>query len=214
MARFAKLGIGAGRAFEASKLSPEITQALIDGIADAWKEFAEFKKTKVDTGKTTSSDVFGTREFLKNNYLCRMAGAVLGIYGNSKQEAMYPAYFVDAAGQKPDASKNRYTLRFASGQLPPVNSFWSLTMYEMPASLLTANPLNRYLINSPMLPDLKRDSDGGLRIYVQHDSPGNDKESNWLPAPNGPFSMILRLYWPKPEALDGAWKEPALKKVE
>ena len=109
----------------------------------------------------TSGDVFGTREFLKNNYLYRMAAAVLGIYGNSKQEAMYPVYGVDADGQKLDGA-NRYTLRFAPGQLPPVNAFWSLTMYELPESLLVANPINRYLINSPMLPQLKKDADGGL----------------------------------------------------
>ena len=111
----------------------------------------------------TSGDLFGTREYLKNNYLYRMAAAVLGIYGNSKQEAMYPVYAVDADGQTLDGA-NRYTLRFAPGQLPPVNAFWSLTMYELPASLLVANPLNRYLINSPMLPQFKRDADGGLTL--------------------------------------------------
>ena len=214
MARFAKLGIGAGTTFDAAKLSPDLRQAVADGVADAWKEFADFKKTSIATLKVTSGDLFGTRKFLKNNYLYRMGAAVLGIYGNSKQEAMYPAYFVDATGQKLDASMNRYTLRFAPGQLPPVNSFWSLTMYDLPASLLVANPLKRYLINSPMLPDLKRDADGGLTLYLQHDSPGKDKESNWLPAPNGPFWSILRLYWPKEDALDGTWKQPPLKKVE
>ncbi len=213
MARFAKLGIGAGRTFDAGKLTPEVRKAVEDGMADAWQTLAEFKKTKVDSGAVGSGDIFGTREHLKNNYLYRMAAAVLGIYGNSKAEAMYPAYSLDAAGGKLDASKNRYTLRFAPGQLPPVNAFWSLTMYELPYSRLVANPLNRYLINSPMLPDLKRDADGGLTLYVQHDSPGKDKESNWLPAPNGPFTAVLRLYWPKPEASSGAWKQPPLEVV-
>ena len=129
---------------------------------------------------------------------------------NSTEEAMYPIYYVDATGQKPDASENRYLMRFAPGQLPPVNAFWSLTMYELPSSLLTANPLNRYLINSPMLPDLKKDADGGITLYVQKDSPGKDKESNWLPAPNGPFFTVMRLYWPKQDALDGTWKQPPL----
>jgi hypothetical protein len=87
-------------------------------------------------------------------------------------------------------------------------------MYELPSRLLVANPLNRYLINSPMLPDLKRDADGGVTLYVQHDSPGKDKEANWLPAPSGPFLMFLRLFWPKPEALDGKWKQPALERAE
>ena len=209
MARFAKLGIGAGGVFDATKLSPEIKKAVEEGMADAWKEFAEYKKTQLDTGKYTSADGFGTREFLKGRYIDRMAGAVLGIYGNSKEEAIYPVYFVDSEGEKLDASKNRYTLRFAPDQLPPVNAFWSLTMYELPSSLLSANPLNRYLINSPMLPDLKRDADGGLTLYLQHDSPGKDKESNWLPAPNGPFFTVLRLYWPKDEALNGNVESPA-----
>jgi hypothetical protein len=143
-----------------------------------------------------------------------MTAAVLGIYGNSKQEAMYPSYWVDSAGQKPDGAKGRYTLRFAPGQLPPVHAFWSLTLYQLPESQLYANPLDRYLINSPMLTGLKRDADGGLTIYVQHESPGKDREPNWLPAPAGPFFLALRLYWPKPEALDGKWKEPPLERVK
>jgi len=100
----------------------------------------------------TSGDCFGTREFMKNDYMRRMTGAVLGIYGNSREEAMYPVYFVDSAGQKLDGFEGGLHAAFAPGQLPPVNAFWSLTMYELPASLLYANPLNRYLINSTMLP--------------------------------------------------------------
>ena len=142
-----------------------------------------------------------------------MVGAVLIPYGNSKQEAMYPVYAVDEDGHKLDATENRYTLRFAPDQLPPVNAFWSLTMYQLPSRLLVTNPLNRYLINSPMLPDLKRDADGGVTLYIQHDSPGKDIESNWLPAPSGPFLMFLRLFWPKPEALDGKWKQPPLQRA-
>lgn len=111
MARFGKLGIGQGGTFDPTKLTPEIKKAVQDGMADAWKEFAEFKKTQLDTGKLTSADGFGSRDFLKNDYLLRMASAVLGIYGNSKEEAIYPAYFVDADGGKLDASKNNYTLR-------------------------------------------------------------------------------------------------------
>ncbi len=209
--RFATLGIAAGRSFKPSDLSPELLQAVRDGMADAWAEFGAFKTREVDTLKVGSGDVFGARDYLKNNYLYRMAGAVLGIYGNTKEEAMYPVYTVDSAGEKLDASAKSYALRFAPGQLPPVNSFWSLTLYELPASLLSANPLKRYLINSPMLPDLKRDADGGLTLHVQHASPGPERESNWLPAPNGPFWTVLRLYWPKPEALNGAWTQPKLE---
>ena len=211
MTRFAKIGIGAGKTFDASKLSPEMKTAIEQGMADAWVAFAGLKK-EFEEGKLNSGDVFGSRQYLKNNYLYRMGAAVLGIYGNSKQEALYPAYYVDATKQKLDGT-NRYTLRFAPGQLPPVNAFWSLTMYEEPASLLVANPLNRYLINSPMLPQLKRDADGGLTLIVQSESPGKDKEANWLPAPKGPFSMIMRLYWPKEAATEGKWKKPQLQRA-
>ena len=209
-ARLATLGIGAGDNFTPSALASDVVQALKDGMADAWAEFGAFKTSDVDTRKVTSGDVFGTRDHLKNNYLYRMAGAVLGIYGNTKEEAMYPVYLVDAAGEKFDGSAKAYALRFAPGQLPPVNSFWSLTLYELPASLLSANPLKRYLINSPMLSDLKHDADGGVTLHVQHASPGAERESNWLPAPNGPFWAVLRLYWPKAQALNGAWTQPQL----
>jgi hypothetical protein len=156
--------------------------------------------------------MFGTREYLKNNYIYRMAAAVNGIYGNSKQEAMYPIFSLDADGQKLEGSQ-RYTLRFAPDQLPPVNAFWSLTMYELPESLLVANPINRYLLNSPMLPQFKRDADGGVTLHIQNESPGKNKEANWLPAPKGPFVMFLRLYSPKEEALEGKWTAPALQRL-
>ena len=153
------------------------------------------------------------RAYLNGNYMRRMSGAVLGIYGNSKEEAMYPAYFTDAGGQKLDGANN-YTLRFAPDGLPPANAFWSVTMYALPASLLSENPLNRYLINSPMLPSLKKDADGGITLYLQHASPGKDKESNWLPAPAGPFFVAMRVYWPKPAALDGTWKAPPMERAQ
>ena len=211
MERFAKIGVGAGKPFDANKLSPEIKKAIEQGMADAWADMAKLQK-RIDAKEVPFGDMFGTREYLKNNYLYRMAAAVNGIYGNSKQEAMYPIYAVDAEGQKLDGSK-RYVLRFAPGQLPPVNAFWSLTMYELPASLLVANPLNRYLLNSPMLPQFKRDADGGLTLLVQNDSPGKDREANWLPAPKGPFVMFMRLYAPKDEALEGKWTAPPLKRA-
>jgi hypothetical protein len=211
MARFARIGVGAGKTFGAGKLSPEMKAAIEAGMADAWAEHAKLQK-RIDAKEVTSGDTFGTREFLKNNYLYRMGAAVLGIYGNSKQDAMYPIYSVDAGGKKLDGA-NRYSLRFAPGQLPPVNAFWSLTMYELPSSLLSANPLNRYLLNSPMLPQFKRDADGGLTLLIQNESPGEDKEANWLPAPKGPFFMAMRLYWPKADALEGKWTAPPLKRM-
>ena len=212
MARFARIGVGAGKTIDASTLSPEMKAAIEQGIADAWADLAGLVKL-FDAGTVTSGDVFGTREYLKNNYLYRMGAAALGIYGNSKLEAMYPVYGVDEAKQKLDGA-NRYILRFAPGQLPPVNAFWSLTMYELPASLLVANPINRYLINSPMLPQLKRDADGGLTLLIQNESPGKDKEANWLPAPKGPFIMYMRLYWPKAEAVEGKWTAPPLQQAK
>jgi hypothetical protein len=212
MARFAKINVGAGKTIDVGALSPEMKSALEQGVADAWTDLAVVKQ-KFDTGEVTSGDVFGTRAYLKNNYLYRMAAAVLGIYGNSKQEAMYPAYAVDAEGQKLDGS-NKYSVHFAADELPPVNAFWSLTMYELPQSLLVANPIDRYLLNSPMLPQFVKDADGGLTFYVQNESPGKDKEPNWLPAPKGPFIIALRLYWPKEAAIDGTWKHPPMTKTQ
>ncbi|MGI1945882.1 DUF1254 domain-containing protein [Shewanella glacialipiscicola] len=214
MARFAKIGVGGGKRINFESLSPEMKQAFADGIVDGWKALDNLEKTDIASGKVTTADLFGTREVLKNNYLYRFAGAVLGIYGNSKDDAIYPLYREDANGQPLDASKHDYTLRFEPGQYPPVNAFWSVTMYNLPESLMVANPINRYLINSPMLPELKKDADGGLTIYVQKDSPGKDKEANWLPAPDGPFWIPMRIYWPKIEALDGTWKAPPLNKVQ
>jgi hypothetical protein len=211
MKRFAKIGVGADQSFDASKLSPEMTKAIEDGRADAWADFAGLLK-QFDQGKVTSGDVFGTRAYLKNNYLYRMGAAVLGIYGNSKEEAIYPIYGVDETNEKLSGANN-YVLRFRPGQLPPVNAFWSLTMYKMPESLLVANPIDRYLLNSPMMPQFVKDADGGLTLYIQNQSPGKDKEPNWLPASEGPFRMYLRLYWPKAEALDGAWTKPPLQRV-
>jgi hypothetical protein len=212
MARFAKLDIGAGKTFDWNKFSPEIQAAIGQGIADAWADFAQLKE-RGDAGEVGSADIFGTREHLQNNYLYRWAGGALGLWGNSEAEAIYPAYWIDADGQKLDGA-HRYTLRFAPGQLPPVNAFWSLTMYDVPDLMLVANPIDRYLINSPMLPDFVRDGDGGITLYIQHDSPGKALEPNWLPAPAGPFYMSMRLYWPKAEALDGTWKLPPLTRVQ
>lgn len=211
MKRFAKIGVGGGMSFDPAKLSPEIKSAIEAGRADAYEAFAGQVKL-MDSGKLTSGQVFGSREYLQNNYLYRWV-ATIGIYGNTKQEAMYPIYRVDAQG-KPLSGANRYTLHFNKGEYPPVKAFWSLTMYNLPESLLVANPINRYLINSPMLPDMKTDADGGLTLYIQNESPGKDKESNWLPAPKGAFAMYMRLYWPGPAALDGSWKQPPLATVK
>jgi hypothetical protein len=211
MARFARIGVGAGKTFDPDKLSPEMKTAIEQGMVDAWAAFGGVLK-QMNEGELASSAIqVGTRAEMKNNYLYRMV-ATIGIWGNSKQEALYPIYFVDADNQKLNGG-NRYTLRFAPGQLPPVNAFWSLTMYDLPQSLLVANPINRYLVNSPMLPQLKKDADGGLTLIIQNESPGADKEANWLPAPKGAFVVYMRLYWPKEEAEDGKWKAPPVQRV-
>ena len=209
--RFARIGVGACKVIDTNELAPEMKRALRNGMADAWADFAAVKK-QIDAGEVTSADLFGTRSYLRNNYLHRMAAAVLGLYGNSKEEAIYPAYYVDGTGQKLNGAY-RYTLRFAPGRLPPVDAFWSITMYEQPSSLLVANSIDRYLLNSAMLDAFQRDADGGLTLLIQHEPPGHHREANWLPPPKGPFAALLRLYVPKAEALDGRWTPPPLDRV-
>jgi hypothetical protein len=133
---------------------------------------------------------------------------------------MYPMTKTLANGEALDGSKSNYALIFPADQFPPVNAFWSVTMYDGKTQLLIENPISRYLINSPMLPSMKKNTDGSLTIYIQKDSPGADKESNWLPAPNGPIYLVMRLYWPKetpPSILppgEGTWKPPGPVQVK
>jgi hypothetical protein len=185
---------------------------VTDGIADVVQDVNALMK-RINAGEVTSSDLFGTREFLKNNYLYRFVGAKLGLYGNSGEEAIYSPYFVDANQQPLDASKASYTLRFPKGQLPPAKAFWSLTMYDGKTQFLVANPINRYLLNSTMLESFKYGTDGSLALYVQKDSPGVAEQSNWLPAPDGPFYAILRIYMPAIEVQNGTWKTPSMEPV-
>ena len=214
--RFAKIGIGAGKEFDVENLSPEVKAAFEDGIKEAWSvDFAQLME-KVNEGQVASGDVFGTRAYLKNNYLYRMAGAVLGIYGNSKEEAMYPFYGVDSDGNKLDATTNKYTLHFAEGELPPVNAFWSLTMYKLPQSLLVENSINRYLLNSPMLSGFVKDKDGGITLYIQNESPREEQRSQLVACPKRPIcnNHEIVLARKRKTALDGSWKSPALNNVK
>ncbi|MGC1425044.1 MAG: DUF1254 domain-containing protein [Terracidiphilus sp.] len=212
LARFAKLNIGPGQTFEFSKFSPEIQQAINDGIKDSDADLAVVMK-KINTDEISSGDLFGTRDFLKDNYLYRYVGAKLGLYGNSKQDALYFGYFVDAGHQPLNASKSSYELHFGKDQLPPNNAFWSLTMYDGKSQLLVANPLNRYLLNSTNLSSYEYGSDGSLTLYVSHNKPAAVKESNWLPAPDGPFYCVFRVYLPGEAVLNGSWKKPQLQPV-
>jgi hypothetical protein len=215
-AEFAKIGVEAGKPFAAEKLTPEEKTALESGM----KSGLEKIKQKVgDLGKDENGwrvalNGFGDREAYHGDWPLRAAAAMAGIYGNSPAEAVYPLLAADSAGQRPDCSQNRYTLTFPAGQFPPANAFWSVTMYDAKTQLLIKNPIDRYLINSPMLPDLKKNADGSLTVYLQKDSPGADKESNWLPAPDGPIYVVMRLYWPKEAARDGSWKPPAVQRTK
>jgi len=220
-AKLAKIGIGPGKSFEFKDLSLEHKAAIVLGLKEGAKKVDE----KVATvGKQINGwrvgAAFGDRAFFNGNWLLRAASAKAGIFGNDAVEAMYPMARWLPDGEVLDASKHSYTLTFPAGQFPPVNAFWSVTMYDGKTQLLIENPLNRYLINSPMLANMKTNADGSLTIYIQKDSPGADKEANWLPAPNGPIYMVMRLYWPKTEAPsilppgEGTWAPPGLVKVK
>ena len=203
-ARFAKIGIGPGKPFDPDKLDPAIRTAIEEGIADASRELKEKA-----LAQTESKSFFGTRGELGADYvMLRSMGAMLGIYGNTKEEAVYFTQQTGPDGQVLDGRKH-WVLRFEPGQLPPVNEFWSITMYTLPERLLAENPINRYSVGD-RTPGLKLGPDGSLEIYMQSDDPGPDKASNWLPAPKGPFFFVARLYGPKQAAIDGTWKLPPL----
>jgi hypothetical protein len=220
-AKLARLGVEPGKTFDLKNLSPEQRAAAIEGMKAGEGKVKELlaSGTKNINGWSIGS-FFGDRDFYKGNWLLRAGGAQGGIYGNDAAEAVYPMTKTLADGEPLDASKYNYTLTFAKDQFPPVNAFWSVTMYDGKSQLLIKNPINRYLINSPMLPQLKKNADGSLTLYIQKDSPGADKESNWLPAPNDLIYLVMRLYWPKTEAPsilpagEGTWKPPGIVKVK
>jgi hypothetical protein len=210
LARFATLNIGANKTFDLSSFTPPTQQAITNGIADT-KADVEGMMAKINSDQVASSDFFGTREFLKNNFLYRFIGAKLGLYGNSGADAAYFGYFADADRHPLDASKNNYTLTFAKGAIPEYHAFWSLTMYDGKSQLLVANPIKRYLLNSTTLNSYKYAPDGSLTFYIQKNSPGRDKQSNWLPAPDGPFYAVYRVYMPGQAVLNGTWKKPQMQ---
>jgi len=218
--KFAKLGIGVAHKAESKPVSPELKAAISDGVKAA---FAKIEQTSESVGSTVNGwnigAAAGSREFYHGNWALRAAAAKLGIYGNSEAEAVYPFTRSDVNSIALDGSKHTYLMTFPAGQLPPVNAFWSITMYDGRTQLLIENPINRYLINSPMLPQLKKNPDGSLTIYIQKDAPDKDLESNWLPAPDGPMFVVMRLYWPKTDPpsvypLDkGTWAPPGVVPV-
>ncbi len=199
-----------------------MTQAFEDGIADAWKEFEEVNQ-KVGSGELTTGDLFGTREILiteenpAEGYLHRFSGAKIGLYGNSEEEALYPMYYnsQDADGNQVELDASQYKYEITLPEEMPVDAFWSVTMYD-DEQYLVANEINRYLVNSSM-----QDSgdltvvDGSITIYIQKDQPEDAAaRKNWLPTPDGPFFMAMRLYIPRPDALDGTWQVPPVIRTE
>jgi hypothetical protein len=217
-AKLARIGVGPGKSFDSKDLSPEHKTEIGLGMKDGEEKITK----KVDNiGKDINgwrvAAAFGDRTFYRGDWLLRAAAAKAGIYGNDAVEAMYPMTTTLVDGERLDGSKHKYTMTFAKDGLPPVNAFWSVTMYDGKTQLLIKNPINRYLINSPMLPSMKKDPDGSLTLYIQKDSPGPASGANWLPAPDGPIYLVMRLYWPKetpPSILppgEGTWQPPAVQ---
>ena len=219
-AKLASIGIGPGKTFEFKDLSPEHKAAVLLGMKEGDDKVDKFLASgnKKINGWNVGA-FFGDKDFFKTNWLMRAGAAKGGLYGNDAVEAMYPYTRTDGNGELLDGSKHNYTLTFPAGQLPPVNAFWSVTMYDGKSQLLIKNPINRYLINSPMQPTLKKNADGSLTLYIQKDAPSADKKANWLPAPNDTIYLVMRLYWPKPTPPsilppgEGTWQPPALIQV-
>lgn len=219
-AQLARIGVGPGRTFNFKDLSLEDKLEVGLGMKEGQRKVDE---AVANVGKAVNgwriSSLPGDSAHYNGDWLKRAAAAQAGIYGNDAAEAVYPLTRVDGDGQTLDGSKHNYTLTFPPGQQPPVNAFWSLTMYDGKTQLLIENPINRYLINSPMLPNMKTNADGSLTLYIQNKSPGADKEANWLPAPNGEIYLVMRLYWPKTETPsvlppgEGTWQPPSIRRV-
>ncbi|WP_247390029.1 MULTISPECIES: DUF1254 domain-containing protein [unclassified Bradyrhizobium] len=216
-AKLARIGVGPGKTFDFKDLPLTHKLEIGLGMKDGEEKIDKYLESgfKNINGWKVGS-MFGDQAFFNGDWLKRAAGAKGGIYGNDAAEAVYPMSKTLANGEVLDASKHRYTVTFPAGQYPPVEAFWSVTMYDGKSQLLIENPINRYLINSPMLSGMKKNVDGSLTLHIQKDSPGADKESNWLPAPNGPIYLVMRLYWPKTEtpsilpAGSGTWQPPAI----
>ena len=219
-AKIARIGVGPSKTSNFNDMSLEDKAEVLLGMAEGERKVdAAIENAGVGMNGWRVAAYFGDSAFYNGNWLLRAAGAKAGIYGNDSVEATYPLTRKDADGQTLDGSKYNYTITFPSGQLPPVNAFWSITMYDGKTELLIQNPIDRYLINSPMLPAMNKNADGSVTIYTQYKSPGADKEANWLPAPNGPIYLGMRLYWPKTEAPSilpigkGTWQPPGVRRV-
>jgi hypothetical protein len=205
--RMAKMGLGAGKKWDSSSLDKDISDAIADGMKEGLDEMAKAAITISDP-----SLFFRSRKDLKKDYFNRALGVNVGIFGNVEKVSVYFAVSKDDKGELFDGSKHNYKITFSADQIPPAKNFWSWTMYKLPQRWLVDNPIDRYSIGSPT-PGLKTATDGSITIYFQAKSPGADKESNWLPAPEGPFWPVLRTYGPDKSILNKSWKLPAITQV-
>jgi hypothetical protein len=212
MEQWAKIGVQPGQKFDPEVLEPAVRKAVAEGVAVALEKIkAESLKVGRNVNNwTLIGEGFGYRSMLQGKDLLRAAANMVGIYGNNPEEAYNFSGAKDGDGEPLDASKHNYVIHFETP--PPVKAFWSVTMYKLPIPLFIANPINRYSIGD-RTPSFTPNEDGSVTIYVQHESPGAEKESNWLPAPDGPFAMALRIYWPKQDVLDGVWIPAPIRKI-
>ena len=210
IARMAQIGIVPGQDFDLAKLDPGTAKALQGVPRTAFAKIAgHMKSAGTPVNGWTVPKVVGV---YGTDYLQRATIAAFGLGANRLQDAVYPTSDLDATGQPYDGRKH-YVMHFNKGGLPPVNAFWSLTMYNA-EFFFVDNPLNRYTLSER--DKLKRNSDGSVDLYLQAENPGAANESNWLPAPTGRFVLMLRMYWPKenpPSILDGSWEPPEVTQV-
>jgi hypothetical protein len=194
---------------------PAIREAVQQGIDAGREEIAAAVGSlgKERNGWSLMMRLFGNREAMQGRYLTRAAGAMFGLWGNDEAEAYYPTANADDNGEPLDGSRHRYELHFEADQLPDVEGFWSITMYDLPRQLMVANPIDRYSIGD-RTEGVAYGEDGSLTLYLQSESPGLEKQSNWLPAPDGPFSATLRMYIPSAEALAGPYAPPPITRVD
>jgi len=211
--KWARIGVQPGKTFDPATLAPDVRKAVVEGVAAAHEKIkAESLKVGRNINNwTLIAEGFGYRSMVGGKDLMRAAANMIGIYGNNPEEAYNFSGAKDSAGDTLDGSKHDYVFHFKTP--PPVQAFWSVTMYKLPEILLVANPIKRYSIGD-RTPGFNTNEDGSMTIYIQHESPGPDKESNWLPAPDGPFVLALRIYWPEQNIIDGKWQPSALEKVK
>jgi hypothetical protein len=210
VAKLATLGIVPGQSFDINKNGADTAKAIAEGVEAGKKRVIELGHDP-GTAKMVNGWMLMTKDIgsYGTNYDPRAGVAWVGLGANIPDDAFYPLSRADSDGQPLDGA-NKYVLHFDKGQTPPVNAFWSVTMYNAKQAFV-ANPINRYAIGDR--DKFKFNSDGSLDIYIQHDSPGKDKESNWLPADADSFNVAMRMYWPKQAALNGSWTPPPIKKV-